>query len=467
MNLFLKTKTFDVTTEIRAINDDAFMPILGEEFSSVLDRSRPELCHLLQGFGSPLNLLFPYTFRENLRAMQAAFNRVAIDGRVMYAAKVNRSKCFFNICASERIGVDVSSLQELEAALAAGVNGELCSASGPFKSGTFLKRAIRAHALIAIDSVEELRTLLSIGIACDARLMFRWSGDRGSSRFGMDQHELADAIVLLHSAGLSSCVEGVAFHLCGYSLSERTSSLWAAIQLLEEIRKWSPHASLINIGGGLPINYLAEDDWRRFQGISEIAYAWQKVPKSLYPHWSPATGPQALTSILESRYEGIPLKERLSATGIRLLVEPGRALLDQAGFSLFHVSGVRRDVAEPVAVVDGLSFSLSETWFGGDLGYDPILIAQERPDRDQRAVQCFIGGSSCYENDVLTWRKISFPNGVDRDDILVFANTAGYLMDMIESEFHLRPTPARIALDARGVERCSWVVDAHFEAETS
>jgi diaminopimelate decarboxylase len=126
MNLFLKTKTLDVTTEIRAINDDAFMPILGEEFSSVLDRSRPELCHLLQGFGSPLNLLFPYTFRENLRAMQAAFNRVAIDGRVMYAAKVNRSKCFFNICASERIGVDVSSLQELEAALAAGVNGELC-----------------------------------------------------------------------------------------------------------------------------------------------------------------------------------------------------------------------------------------------------------------------------------------------------------------------------------------------------
>jgi diaminopimelate decarboxylase len=48
-------------------------------------------------------------------------------------------------------------------------------------------------------------------------------------------------------------------------------------------------------------------------------------------------------------------------------------------------------------------------------------------------------GAYCIERELLTWRRLSFPDGVEVGDIVVFPNTAGYLMHLLESSSHQLP----------------------------
>ncbi len=116
--------------------------------------------------------------------------------------------------------------------------------------------------------------------------------------------------------------------------------------------------------------------------------------------------------------------------------------------SIFPVQGFKRNDAHGIVTVAGLSMSLSEQWKGSEYLPTPILV-QRGPPREQRPVQAAVGGSSCMEYDVLTWRKVSFPATPRHGDLVVYANTAGYQMDKNESEFHQLPLPPKIVLTRR------------------
>jgi diaminopimelate decarboxylase len=295
--------------------------------------------------------------------------------------------------------------------------------------------------------------------------MLRWNDLSRCSRFGMVHDEVMECCELLKWHHSSISVKGLAFHLSGYSIIQRAEHILACAEILRELRAAWPAADTINIGGGLPINYLRQADWERFQftEANSSQFAKSKTPAGFYPHWSASSGADALREILTCRFDGKSVQTVLTERGITVLAEPGRALMDQAGFTAFRVSGVRRDVKEPVAVVDGLSLSMSEAWFGGDIAFDPVILPKKWQGRKVDALSCYVAGSSCYEDDVLTWRRIIFEKGLDEGDLMIFPNTAGYLMDMIESEFHLRPLPERVAVDASGPEM-RWKLDKHFDA---
>lgn len=443
-----------------------FSAILGEETQQALELESRTLFQMCDTLGSPLNIVFAYTFQKNVKAATEVFNGVGVSGRVLYAAKANRSRCFFKMCGSEAIGVDVSSLQELEAALACGVSGELCSASGPFKNSAFLNLALQVGALITIDSIDELRQLQQMEPP-HGKIMLRWTGISQNSRFGMADAEIAECSEQLKRQPGYLAVKGLSFHLGGYSTTQRSEHILVGAKILDKLREIWPDADTMNIGGGLPIGYLSQLDWERFQrtSLGSSEFAKTKTPAALYPHWSPACGADALRDILTYRKDGRSVACHLAEKGISILVEPGRALLDQAGMTVFSVSGVRRHVSEPVAVVDGLSLSMSEVWFGGDIAFDPIIIPNNRIGRVSKEISCYVAGASCYEDDVLTWRRIVFGKGLDEGDLMIFPNTAGYLMDMIESRFHLRPLPERVAVDARHRGSMRWKLDDRFAVE--
>jgi diaminopimelate decarboxylase len=54
-------------------------------------------------------------------------------------------------------------------------------------------------------------------------------------------------------------------------------------------------------------------------------------------------------------------------------------------------------------------------------------------------VEGYLVGASCIERELLTWRRLSFPRGVAVGDIVVFPNTAGDLMHILESPSHQIP----------------------------
>jgi diaminopimelate decarboxylase len=69
---------------------------------------------------------------------------------------------------------------------------------------------------------------------------------------------------------------------------------------------------------------------------------------------------------------------------------------------------------------------------------DPILLpTAERRQSGERAG--FVVGAYCIERELITLRRLRFPAGVAAGDLIVFPNTAGYLMHILESSSHRMP----------------------------
>jgi diaminopimelate decarboxylase len=121
------------------------------------------------------------------------------------------------------------------------------------------------------------------------------------------------------------------------------------------------------------------------------------------------------------------------------------------------VQGVKDQDGYGIVTANGTSFSLSEQWFDSEYLPDPELLSAARNVLSQPYRAC-VGGVSCLDSDMLTWRKVQFPHRPQPGDLLLYPNTAGYQMDSNESPFHALPLPPKLAVtfDADGPH---WRVD--------
>ncbi len=65
-------------------------------------------------------------------------------------------------------------------------------------------------------------------------------------------------------------------------------------------------------------------------------------------------------------------------------------------------------------------------------------------------IEGYLVGAYCIERELLTWRRLRFPHGVAVGDIVVFPNTAGYLMHILESASHQIPLARNLVLRRAG-----------------
>jgi len=71
-----------------------------------------------------------------------------------------------------------------------------------------------------------------------------------------------------------------------------------------------------------------------------------------------------------------------------------------------------------------------------DFLLDPKVIFNH-PDAEANPVGVYFTGAYCLERDILLQRKIQLPQLPAIGDIILFLNTAGYMMHFFESEAHL------------------------------
>ncbi|WP_338039749.1 alanine racemase [Nocardia mangyaensis] len=403
--------------------------------------------------GGPFHVMYPERVARNIGTFQAAFGAAGVDGFVYFGKKANKAACVARACADSGAGIDVASAGELVAALAQGVRGEDLMITGPAKSDELLWLAARHRALIAIDALDELERLVALNLA--ARIVLRALPDGSTSRFGLAPGELSQAVERIDPGG-PILLSGFSFHLTGYDAIARSEQAAALIDLCLRTRAQGHPADTISIGGGFGVDYLDAASWARFRDTVSDNWFHANPPKSgYYPYHFPVPGAAMLTAILAHR----DLADRLRDNDIRLAVEPGRALLDRAGSSVFRVQGVKsRTVgAEPydILTVDGTSLSLSEQWFDSEYLPDPVLWPVHPGHRTPTSV----GASTCLESDLLSRRRIPLPRRARVGDLLVYPNTAGYQMDSNESPFHELPLPPKVVLSA-GPDRLRWRLDA-------
>ncbi|MEV0319398.1 Y4yA family PLP-dependent enzyme [Streptomyces sp. NPDC050659] len=432
---------------------------------------------LAYALGGPFHFLLPGAFDANLRAMRAAVADAGVDGFVYFAKKSNKAAVWVERCVAGAAGVDVASVGELREALGHGVRGEDVVVTGPAKGRELLDLALRHGALIAVDATDELDALLSAAAAPSgggrpARVLLRCLPPaQPHSRFGMTDAELATALDRCVQAGDAVRMEGFSFHLSGYEVAPRADLAARLVERCLKARALGLRADRISVGGGLPVSYTDAESWRGFLGAQHGGqyHAGKRFGgDDFYPYHSPVAGADALRALLAAGPEGQgrPLAALLREHGVALLVEPGRALLDRAGGSVFRVQGVKERSGQRLLTVDGSSLSLSEQWFNSEYLPDPWLLPLDR-DGASGVFPAGVGAATCLESDMLSWRRIPFRRRPRVGDLLVYPNTAGYQMDSNESPFHELPLPPKVVVDR--VERTDapggrprWRFDRHF-----
>ncbi len=297
-----------------------------------------------------------------------------------------------------------------------------------------------------------------------ARLLLRYrpASARGS-RFGMDADSTVPCLQRIADAADRLAFEGFHFHLGGYGWEARAQALRELFPLVDAAASMGLRTTMIDIGGGLPVRYVDPDIYAEFlRSQRPEHYRNGTVPASFYPYggsidaatWldlflsAPCTADQSIASWLRAR-------------GITLALEPGRCLADQAGITVFRVTRSKPlGDGRYVVFVEGSSFSACETWFGSEFLADPAVIsAMPLPADGARPVQAYVAGHSCLDEDVLTNRLLTFGRLPGPGDLLVYANTAGYQMDLLENEFHRHPMPRRVIAQCDGAGRVSFSLD--------
>ncbi|MFI6019067.1 Y4yA family PLP-dependent enzyme [Streptomyces sp. NPDC051287] len=426
---------------------------------------------LAYAFGGPFHFLLPDAFTANLVAMQDALSDALVDGFIYYAKKANKAAVFVERAATGGAGIDVASAAELREALGHGVRGEHLMVTGPAKDPHLLRLAVTHSATIAVDALDELDQVISLaltGRVRPARVLLRVLPDsQPHSRFGMSKDELTTALKRCLEAGDVIRMEGFSFHLSGYALQPRADLAARLIDLCLTARLQGLEASRISIGGGLPISYTDADSWHTFLATQRPAHYHANkafTTGDFYPYHSPVAGSDALAALLAARPENTDstLADLIRDAGIELLLEPGRALLDQAGATVFRIQGVKDRDGYQLLTVDGTSLSLSEQWFNSEYLPDPLLIPQNQNPAATGVFPASVGAATCLESDMLTWRKIAFPHPPRVGDLLLYPNTAGYQMDSNESPFHDLPLPPKVVIEHTDRTRPRWRLDRHF-----
>ena len=342
------------------------------------------------------------------------------DGLVCFAVKANSNLAVLSLFAQLGSGFDIVSGGELARVLAAGGDPKKIVFSGVGKTEAEMEAALNAGILcFNIESASELDRLavvatrlgkrapisLRVNPDVDAKTHPYISTGLKENKFGVP---FADALTLYrHAASLPSIeVTGIDCHIGSQLLdpSPFIEALERILPLIDMLKAEDIHLHHIDLGGGLGIYY--------HEGQTEPVVA----------------------DYLR------PLLDRLVGRGLRVLLEPGRRLVGNAGVLLTRVEYLKHGEDKHFAIVDAAMNDLArpalyEAW------HDIVAVAPHNGE----ARTYDIVGPVCETGDFLGQaRSLTRKEG----DLLAILSAGAYGMVM-SSNYNTRPRAAEVLIDGQ------------------
>jgi diaminopimelate decarboxylase len=446
--------------------------------------ARPDLlADLLERHGSPVNLIDPAPLAANAAELRRAAGDAGVELAIFFARKANKALALVDAAQRCGLGIDVASERELRQVLDRGVPAAEIVVTAAVKPRALLELCAATGATVVIDNEDELELLIAVAgdaarhVPVAPRLAPALDG-RAPTRFGLAPDELLELVdrAWRGAAPPPLAIAGVHFHLDGYDAGERAAALGEAIAIVEALRERGHRPAFIDIGGGIPMSYLDEAPWLRFWhehreavlghrepltfeghglGLSAHAGALSGRP-NLYPYFQAPVRGEWLAEVLATEVESSTGRqtaaETLAARGLQLRCEPGRSLVDGCGLTAARIEfrKQRRDGTWLIGAAMNRTQCRSTS---DDFLVDPLLLHPSGATPGQRPtgpIEGYLVGAYCIERELLTWRRLRFPHGVEVGDIVVFPNTAGYLMHILESASHQIPLARNLVVQADG-----------------
>lgn len=375
------------------------------------------LSDLAAEHGTPLYVYDIASIEERLRAFQRAFS--GADTLLAYSVKANGNLSILRRLVALGSGADITSMGELHRAMRAGVPPEKTVFAGVGKSAEEMLAALE-HGIYGfnVESAQELELLDAVATRAGRRAPFalRVNPDvlsptpheytatgHAATKFGVP---ITEAAALYRWAadrpGLE--VRGVDVHI-GSQIVETApylSALDRVLDLVGELRRDGAEPEYLDIGGGFGIAY---DDGAE---LDVDALAAAVVP-------------------------------RVRDAGLRLVIEPGRSIVGEAGVLLTRVHYVKKGGKTFVVCDTGMSELIRPSHYGGYHVVEPVI---EVPGRPQVPVD--VVGPICETGDFLARdRALALPEPGE----LLAVRTAGAYGFSMASNYNGRRRPAECMVD--------------------
>lgn len=443
---------------------------------------------LLANYGSPINLINPSLMKDNYQSYQEVLESFGLKYQVFFARKANKCQAYVLKAQQEGMGIDTASLEEYIQCLELGLPANQLIITAAIKNENLLRRAVKEGSLIIIDNEDECAQIQHIAKEQNKKALvaFRLSGFQSAngeklySRFGFDVSDFIGFVddSLLRYDSLE--YRGLHFHLDGYSMDDRGAALESCLAVVDVLEAKGLKTEFIDIGGGLLTQYLEnEQEWEVFW--SQLTRALQgEIPpitfgnnglglrfehdqvvgkRQTYPFWNTCAKGKFLQNILSYQTSnGERIGDAISKRGIELRLEPGRSLLDQTGMTVAKVAFRKKDSRGDWLI--GLEMNMSQLMSGSaDFLLDPWVVYREKQS-ETKSVGVYFTGAYCLERDVILKRKIELHQLPEVGDMVVFPNTAGYMMHFFESSAHLFPLASNLIYDeSKGLQQDAFVED--------
>ena len=383
-------------------------------------------------YGTPLYCYSASQIRERLALFRRCFSRQ--EQLICYAVKANANLSLLRMIAREGAGFDIVSGGELERVRRADKRAVARTVfSGVGKTAEEMDLALRAGILLFnVESEQELELLTerAAKLRKKARVALRVNPDVFAETHpyistGLREHkfgiDISHAREVYGRAAKSKWLspEGVSVHIGSQirSASPFGAALKRVRTLVEELASDGIRIRSVDAGGGLGIDYAAPLGAEKFDAAQEVAeYA------------------AALT-------------EGLRGLRIRLLLEPGRFLVAQAGALVARVLYRKRNGTKEFLITDaGMNDLIRPALYGAHHEIVPV----ERPvEASQETVTMDVVGPVCETGDFFA-RDRAMPD-VHPGALIALLDAGAYAMS-IASNYNSRGRAAEVLVDGKRVK---------------
>ena len=390
-----------------------------------------DITDLVEGFGTPLYVLDEFTIRHKCRQFTTEFSRHYRDTLVIYAAKAFLNRALAVIIDQEGLGLDVVSGGELS--IARSVDFPLSKAylHGNNKTPEELELALSWNVgRVVVDNFYELELLNRLagekGMSQDILLRITPGVDPHThkytttgtldSKFGfpLATGQAEKALAQAASASHLNLV-GLHFHL-GSSIFELEPYRLAIELVLRFARGLTKKHNLtlgeFSVGGGFAVQYSLES---KPPDVAEYAQAIGDSLNNLVP--------------------------RLGLAPPRLIIEPGRGIIAQAGVALYKAGAIKEipGIRKYVCIDGGMSDNIRPALYGAR--YE--AVAANKASETEREVVT-IAGKLCESGDILVRDARLAP--VSPGDIIAMPVCGAYSIPQW-SNYNAMPRPAIIMVN--------------------